>query len=142
MKMATKSAQTGDSGGNLDEVKQRFALWHVERKRGEHITAAMWTAAVGLVERHGLQSIARELRVDYGGLKRRFERGGVPPPARKAHGEVQFVELLVPPTSTTAATPALACVVETHSVRGATMRIELQSLDGLAELTRAFWSVR
>lgn len=141
MATAAKVAQTGESGENLEQVKQRFAQWRTERKRGEHVTDAMWLAAVGLVERHGLQRIARELDVNYDRLKRRFERGAVAGSIRNG-GDVQFVEMFVPPTSTGASAPAPACIVEMQNARGGTMRVELQNLDGLADLAGAFWSAR
>lgn len=140
MKMATKSTQAGEHGENLEQVKQRFAQWRVERKPGAHISDAFWAAAVGLVERHGLRRIARELGVDYGRLKKRFERGVALPPAMTGKGDVQFVEMFAAPASAVA--PQTGCIVEMENARGAKMRIELKSLDGLAGLTSAFWSAR
>jgi hypothetical protein len=137
MKMATKSTQAGQLGESLEQVKQHFAQWRARRKPGSHMSDVFWAAAVGLVERHGLRGVARELGVDYGRLKKRFERG-MALPAMAGKDEVQFVEMFAAP----AVAPQAGCIVEMENARGAKMRIELKSLDGLAGLTSAFWSAR
>lgn len=138
MKMATKSAHAGEHGESLEQVKQRFVLWRGSRKRGEHISNALWVAAVALVERHGLQRTAKELRIDYGGLKKRLERDA--DPARLGKVKTQFVEMFAPPAFSAA--PMLECIVEMENARGGKMRVELRSLDGLAGLASAFWCGR
>jgi len=140
MTMATMATQGEQSDESLEQVKQRFALWRSGRKRGAHVTDALWAAAVGLVGRHGVARVARELGVDAGRLKKRLERGVVQTPAgRGGKGEVQFVELFAPP----AAAPAgAACVVDMRNGRGGTMRVELANGDALAVLAGAFWSAR
>ena len=138
MKMATKSAQAGEHGESLEQVKRRFALWRESRKRGEHISNALWVAAVALVERHGLQRTAQELRIDYGGLKKRLERGA--DPERTGKVGTQFVEMFAPPAFSAA--PMTECIVEMENARGGKMRVELRSLDGLAGLASAFWNAR
>ena len=140
MTMATMAAQAEQSDENLEQVKQRFALWRAGRKPGAHVTDALWIAAVGLVGRHGLMRVARELGVDSGRLKKRHERGAVAAPAgRGGKRDVQFVELFAPPASTPA---GAACVVDMHNGRGGTMRVELANGDALAVLADAFWSAR
>lgn len=141
MTMTTKAAQAEQSNESLEQVKQRFALWRAGRKPGAHVTDALWVAAVGLVPRHGLTRVARELDVDSDRLKKRFERSAVAAPVgRGGKRDVQFVELF-PPLS--AATPAgAACVVDMRNGRGGTMRVELANGDALAVLVGAFWSAR
>ena len=138
MKVATKSAQAGEDGESLEQVKQRFALWRLGRKRGEHISGALWDAAVRLVGQHGLQRTAQELRVDCDRLKRRLEGEAIPALVSKA--EHQFVEMFAPPALS--ATQTCACIVEMENARGGKMRVELKGLDGLAGLFNAFWSAR
>lgn len=141
MTMATKPAQADQSGESLEQVKQRFALWRAERIRGAHVTDTLWAAAVGLVGRHGVARVARELGVDSGRLKKRLERGAVQTPAgRGGKREVQFVELFAPPPATAPA--GAACVVDMRNGRGGTMRVELANGDALAVLVGAFWSAR
>ena len=140
MTMTMAMAAQAESGESLEQVKQRFALWRSGRKRGAHITDALWAAAVVLVGRHGVACVALELGVDSGRLKERLERGAVQTLAgRGGKGEVQFVELFAPPG---AATGGAACVVDMRNGRGGTMRIELANGDALAVLAGAFWSAR
>ncbi|MBC7502219.1 MAG: hypothetical protein H7315_17240 [Herminiimonas sp.] len=138
MKTVTKSAHAGEHGESLDQVKQRFALWRESRTRGEHISGALWAAAVGMVELHGLQHTAKELRVDHGRLKKRHERGAGAAPADKV--APKFVEMFVPPVFPVA--PMAACVVLMENGNGGKMRVELNNLEGLAALSSAFWNVR
>jgi hypothetical protein len=53
----------------------------------------LWQAAVELARQHGIYAVARPLRLDYMGLKRRL--GGVPALRRKA-SKPTFVELTAP----------------------------------------------
>ena len=138
MKATTKSAQRGQPRESLQQVKQRFALWRESRTRGQHISSTLWAAAVRMVEQHGLQRTAKELRVDYDRLKRRVECGGSP--TQTGETEPQFVEMFAPPAFN--AKETCGCVVDMENARGGKMRIELKSLDGLAELSSAFWSAR
>lgn len=140
MTMAPKSAQTTPPGADLDQVKQRFALWRAQRKPGAHVTDALWAAAVGLVGQHGVALVARELGIDPGRLKHRVGRGAAPARVGRGKPETQFVEVFATPAAVTPA-PA-ACVVEMRNARGGTMRVELSNGDALAHLATAFWSAR
>ena len=82
-------------GESLEQVKQRFALWRAGRKRGAHVTDALWAAAVTLATRHGLTLVAQQLGLHPGRLKKRIECGVVPVPAAQGKRAVQFVELFV-----------------------------------------------
>jgi hypothetical protein len=140
MTIAMMAAQADQSDESLEQVRQRFVLWRAGRKRGAHVTDALWAAAVGLVGRHGLARVARELGVDSGRLKKRVERATVPAAGRDGKREVQFVELFAPPPANAPA--GAACVVDMRNGRGGTMRVELANGDALAVLAGAFWSAR
>ena len=105
---------------------------------GERIPVALWAAAVGLAQEHGLHRIALELRVDFNGLKKRLERAGGA--AQGGQVEARFVELFAAPASTAAG--RCECAVELENGRGAKMRVELNGngLVGLAGVCNAFWS--
>lgn len=136
MTTATMAAQAGQSDESLEQVKQRFALWRAGRKRGAHVTDTLWAAALGLVVRHGLMRVARELGVDADRFKKRLERGAVATAAgRDGKREVQFVELFAPPL---AAPAGAGCVVDMRNARGGTMRVELANSDALTVLAGAF----
>lgn len=59
MKATTQSTEDVGHGESLGQVKDRFVLWRKDRKRGERISNALWAAAVGLVEQHGVLRTAR-----------------------------------------------------------------------------------
>ena len=133
-----KAELASGHGEGLEQVKRRFAHWREGRRRGEHIPAVLWAAAVEVVKEHGLPHVAHELRVDCEGLKRRVVLAGGA--TQGGMLEAQFVELFAP------AAPAAAglreCMVELENARGAKMRVELngKGLAGLAGLCSAFWS--
>ena len=145
---ATKKAEgTGQFGDSLEELKQRFEQWRGERKQGERIPVAMWTAAVKEARARSVYGVARALRLDYAMLKLRAQ------PPGKARGAApgnqvapRFVELFAPTVPVTPTTPTASgrqeCVVELENARGAKMRVELngRGLAGLSGLCSAFWS--
>ena len=136
-----KGQETSVAFGSLEQVGQQLQEWRAGRKLGERIPAALWAAAVGAAREHGLYRVAIELRLDYAALKRRVERAGEA--AARIEVAPRFVELFTAAAPTAAAAAARPeCVVELHSARGATMRVELtgQGLAGLAGLCSAFWS--
>jgi hypothetical protein len=129
------------AGESLEQVRARFKRWRETRGRGEHVPRELWAAAVGVAGVHGLHVTARELHLDYGGLKRRQQEqaGGTLQAARK---EIQFVEWTVAPADEPGDPLRSECVIEMASRRGAKMRVELNGpgLAGLAGLCSAFWS--
>jgi hypothetical protein len=58
----------------LDEIRGT-------RPRGKRLPDSVWQAAVELAREHGVYSVARHLRLDYAGLKKRL--GGVSHRRRK-----------------------------------------------------------
>ena len=98
-------------------------------------------AAVAIARTHGLHVTARELHLDYGGLKRRQQEqaGGGLQAARK---ETQFVEWTIAPAREPGAPLRSECMIEMENLRGTKMRVELngQGLAGLVGLCSAFWS--
>ena len=132
--------QTDGHGASLELLEQRFRRWRESRKQGQRIPAVLWAAAAGLAKQHGVHRVARELRLDYNGLKKRA--GQVGPAARSSKVDAQFVELFAAPASTAA--PVCECAVELENARGAKMRVQLNGhgLAGLASLCSTFWSAR
>lgn len=132
--------QTDGHGESPEQVEQRFRRWRESRKQGQRIPADLWAAAAGLAKQHGVHRVARELRLDYNGLKKRA--GQVGPARGAAKIDAQFVELFGAPASTAA--PVCECAVELENARGAKMRVQLNGagLAGLASLCSTFWSAR
>ena len=147
-KMA-KGEQAQGVGESLEQVERRFKQWRQTRRRGEHIPAPLWAAAVSLSRVYGPQGVAQTLGIDPQRLMRRLapaglaSRAGAAKPARPdaatTHGP-QFVEYIAAPAAGTAG--AHECVVELQNERGAKMRVELsgRALHSLAGLCSAFWS--
>ena len=92
--------QTDGHGESLEQVQQRFRRWRESRKQGQRIPAVLWAAAAGMSRQHGVHRVARELRLDYNGLKKRV--GAVGHTRRPAKIDAQFVELFGAPASTLA----------------------------------------
>ena len=72
---------------------------------------SFWGAAVELARQHGIYRVARALRLDYMGLKKRLKD---PPSANKP----AFVELMTQPATMS------ECVIEFESASGGKMRIQ------------------
>ena len=132
--------QTDGHGESLEQVEQRFRRWRESRKQGQRIPAVLWTAAAGMAKQHGVHRVARELRLDYNGLKKRV--GPVGPAKRAAKIDAQFVELFAAPASQ--APSVCECAVELENARGAKMRVQFNGngLAGLERLCNSFWSAR
>jgi hypothetical protein len=149
MDKVAKGEQAQGLGESLEQVELRFKQWRQTRRRGEHIPAPLWAAAVGLGRVYGLQRVAQALGIDPERLKRRLAPAG---PATRAatatqasQGDTtthdpQFVECFAALAAGTAG--ARECVVELQNTRGAKMRVELsgRALHSLVGLCSAFWS--
>jgi len=86
------------------------------RPRGRKLPDSVWQAAVELAREHGVYSVARHLRLDYAGLKKRL--GGVSHRRRKTR-KPTFVELIAPPSAMLG-----ECLIEFESLRGGKVRIQ------------------
>jgi hypothetical protein len=93
----------------LDEIRST-------RPRGKRLPDSVWQAAVELAREHGVYSVARHLRLDYTGLKKRL--GGVSHRRRKARHPT-FVELIAPPSAMQG-----ECLIEFESLHGGKVRIQ------------------
>ena len=118
----------------LARAARRFETWRGRNRTRRRIPEELWTLAVDLADRHGVNRTAHALRLDYYNLKHR--KDGTP--QRDPTGPTApsgFVEIL--PTSLA---PAAGCVVEFEDPRGAKMRVHLPSGDGpdLVALGRLF----
>ena len=104
----------------------------------------LWSAAVELVQRDGIDATARALDVDKPSLRKWAGRLNPaapqlsrrkPQPKQRANALPAFVELLASGSGMTT-----SCLVEVESPRGAKLRLELKGIQTseLAELIRAF----
>jgi hypothetical protein len=114
----------------IDEVRARFEEWRENRQGKSAIPDELWSAAVQLAGKDGVNRTAAELHLDGGKLKRLMvgkTTRGKPAPA--------FVELLTP-----RAISIPECTIELEGRHG-TVRIQLKgaSASDLAALSRALW---
>jgi hypothetical protein len=114
----------------IDEVRARFEEWRKNRQGKSAIPDELWSAAVQLARKDGINRTAAELHLDGGKLKRLMvgkTTRGKPAPA--------FVELLTP--------RAISIPESTIELEGrhGTVRIQLKgaSTSDLAALSRALW---
>jgi hypothetical protein len=117
---------------NIDAVRTRFESWRQTRQGKARIPDELWSAAVEVARRDGVNQTATALHLDGGELKRRMmATGPVPdktmPPA--------FVEMMVPH-----AVGASECTIELEGRKGK-LRIHWMGATAadLAGLTRALW---
>ena len=114
----------------MDEVRARFEEWRQNRQGRSPIPDVLWSAAVELAGKNGINRTAAELHLDGGKLKRLMGAkvsSGKPAPS--------FVELLTPRSIS-----APECTIELEGRRGK-IRILLKgaSASDLADWGRALW---
>ena len=119
---------------NLDEVRTRFENWRQNRRGKQPIPEELWSAAIGVARRDGVNPTAAALHLDGGKLKRRMVAAGsvsgkgMPP---------TFVELMAPHT-----VDQHECTIELEGRKGK-LRIHWKGATSadVAALSRALWDV-
>lgn len=119
------------SGANVsvEEVRRRFEQWRQNRRGKARIPDELWSAAIAVARREGVNRTAAALHLDGGKLKRQMVAAGVS--ARRAVPPA-FVELVAPSSG------PLECTIELEGRQGK-IRIHCKgaSATDLAELSRA-----
>ena len=120
---------------DITEVLERIEHWRKTRPGPGRMPEDLWSAVVGLVPAHGLNPVARALRLDYYSLKRRFD--AAPTRLKARERTPAFLEVSLPPVSSPA-----QCVLELQEPRGGKMTLQMHgSVDAVA-LAEAFWRRR
>src|SRR5665213_2891118 len=116
----------------LFEAKARFEEWRNNRSGKARIPAELWSAAVEVARKEGINRTARELHVAWDDLKRRVATTGE---VRRQPGSPAFVELVAPQTQSVP-----ECTLEVEGRQGK-LRIQLKgaSVSDLATLSRALF---
>jgi hypothetical protein len=124
-----------DGQADLEPLRQQLTAFRNSQPARSRLPEPLWAAATELATRYGVHRIARELRLDYTGLKKRVEQRERPKPKPAASLTPTFVELVGP---VAAVTP---CRVEVESSHGK-LRFELPTMapTELVSLLRAFLS--
>src|SRR5580700_4303621 len=100
----------------IAELQRQLDQFRSTRLRRTKLPESLWQAAVDLARQHGVHSVAKPLRLDHMGLKKRL---GEPSSHRRKAPRPAFVELIAPHPATLE-----ECVIEFESSRGAKMRIQ------------------
>ena len=116
----------------LEEAKGRFEEWRSNRRGKSRIPAELWSAAVEVARKEGINRTARELHVAWDDLKRRMATTGE---VQRQPGSPAFVELVAPQLQSVP-----ECTLEVEGRQGK-LRIQLKgaSVSDLATLSRALW---
>ena len=118
----------------IEEVVSRFEQWRQTRQGKAHIPDELWSAAIELARRDGVNQTASALRLDGGKLKRLMtpDHALADRPAPAA-----FLELM---PSTTSGVPEYTIELEGRTGK---LRIHCRGTTAadLAELSRALWAV-
>jgi len=116
----------------LEDTKERFEEWRNNRRGKARIPAELWSAAVEVARKEGINRTARELHVAWDDLKRRMATTAE---VRPRPGSPVFVELVAPQTQ-----PVPECTLEVEGRQGK-LRIQLKGASAcdLATLSRALW---
>lgn len=121
----------------LEEVRGQFETWRATRKKRAPIPEPLWKAAVTLSRGHGVNKVAKALKLDYYALKKRvFPDSCTTKPAKDPRPT--FVELNLPNTAV-----STEWVVEMENLQGVKMKIHHKGQHGadlMASLLREFWS--
>jgi hypothetical protein len=91
--MLMTDRKSGDTPG-IDEVRARFEDWRETRKGKARIPDELWSAAIAVARRDGINQTAAALRLDGGKLKRLMLAARRSP--RKTMPPATFVELVNP----------------------------------------------
>jgi hypothetical protein len=128
--MAMGRSETGII--TLEDTKGRFEEWRRNRKGKARIPAELWSAAVEVARKEGVNRTARELHVAWDDLKRRMATTAE---VRRRPDSPVFVELVPPQTQ-----QVPECTLEVEGRQGK-LRIQLKgaSASDLATLSRALW---
>lgn len=120
--------------GVITDVRRRLDAWRRGRPKRGPIPAPLWKEAAALARAHGINPIAKALRLDYYSLKRQMEAVSRALEAKPV-AHPAFVEVALVPSSP----PPAECAVELERSDGARMRVRLSRQEDLIALSDSFW---
>jgi hypothetical protein len=118
---------------DLEQLRQQLTEFRHSQPIRSRLPEPLWAAATELATCYGVHRIARELHLDYTGLKKRVQQRERPKQKRAVSATPTFVELVGPTTAVT------GYRVEVESAHGK-LRLDLPAVatTELAHLLRAF----
>lgn len=127
------SIPRGNLPRDVARVRERVNHWRRTRPRRSAMPEELWSAAVTCARTHGVNPVARAVRLDYYCLKRRLDAEHdqlVPAQA--------FVEVALDPVAPRGDS-ARGHVVEMERPDGGRMRLVVDDGDVVVRLSEAFW---
>lgn len=120
---------------DLEQLRQQLTEFRNTQPVRSRLPEPLWAGAAELATRYGVHRIARELHLDYTGLKKRVQQREQPKQKRAVSATPTFLELVGPSAA------VAGCRVEVESAHG-TLRLDLPAVatTELAQLLRAFLS--
>ena len=136
-------ATPSDFPAACSRVQRKLAHWRQRHRPRMPIPKELWREAAELACAHGINRIARALRLDYYSLQKRAAAaarlGVCPSAARSGTRAPEFVELM-PSGMPLSPVSRSECLIEVEEPGGAKLRIHLQGgeFPDVAALTRGF----
>ncbi len=100
----------------IAQLQRQLDQFRSTQPRRRKLPESVWQAAVELAREYGVYSVARPLRLDYMGLKKRVDGDSH---LRRKATKPAFVELIAPHAAT-----LNECVIEFESLSGGKVRIQ------------------
>lgn len=128
----------GTNGISAEGVRERFAEWRRTRAKKARIPDELWSAAVELARRDGVNRTAQALHLDGGKLMRHLASAGQESQQKPKDAPAAFIELVSSPPEM-----RIECVVEAERAGVGTVRVQLKSVTmrEVAELSRSLLSL-
>jgi hypothetical protein len=109
---------------DLKAAIKRFEEWRATRTVRSRVPESLWSLAVSVAKTHGIWRVAKALRVNYEGLKRRVTAKKFPTPKEESFSP--FVEL-----DLSRSFHPKECIIELEERDGPKMTIHLKGTDSI-----------
>ena len=104
-------------------VRDRFETWRKAKTGRERIPQPLWSAAVALCERHGVNLVSQWLRVNHTALRDRFRSASRAKQRKAGSAFVEWVSAAPPVSPPSPAAATVEYVVEVDPGQGPSVRV-------------------
>jgi hypothetical protein len=104
----------------IKQARNRFNAWRKDGSKGRRIPELLWKAAVELAKVHGINPVAKGLRLDYYDLKKRLVCSKEEQSDRRNGFSTEFVEMRAAPAGL-----ATGCLVTLEEGSGERLTISI-----------------
>jgi hypothetical protein len=120
----------------LRTARRQLDRWRSRHRPHTRLPDELWSKAVTLARRHGLNKTASALGLKYYSLKKRIEAKGAGV-SKAAKVPCEFVELLPSPMPAS----SIECTIELDDARGTMVRMHVKGAR-IADLASLAWALR